>query len=477
MVDVERRVDGGAVRGSSLKVWYLIVRHHGRLLLHDRRVLLDERCVLLIRRRRDSDVLRGPARHHQRLPVHLYELLLTLHVRWSNLRGVERHLLVRADVRHYRAQLIPKRRCPVYQELAAVRREELRAGAVLLNDLAAGCLRRSNHHPGRTCCQNALTRIEYTAVALHRCQHVLTVHVLYLQLHADVPCILQQGRRPVGRHDHTPYARDDELLNRGEILDHTGRAVQQIHRLQKIDLLSRLRIRDDLLGVELSRRRASLTVHHQLSRCPALARHDRQRLQHRAAYALSLEVLLGKVRLRLHQHAGVLLRRGDVQHRGHRLRVVRLSFLVRFLLAHRRLGRQQRRLPIHHSLARAHVPRHVLIRVQNRLSVLYHVPGRHRQMRYLNVLAYAVHRHDARLYEHRCLNRVDEHRRLANDLLSYAHRRNHLADGSRYTGHHRRHRQRRHRVRVGNNLWRRWRHHAVDPRSRAGHYKLTTVRH
>ncbi|OAD54381.1 hypothetical protein WN48_07924 [Eufriesea mexicana] len=122
-------------------------------------------------------------------------------------------------------------------------------------------------------------------------------------------------------------------------------------RLQEIDLLSRLRIRDDLLGIELCRGSTSLSVHYQLSRCSALSWDNCQSLQHGPADALSLEVLLCEVRLRLHQHASVLLGRSNVQHRGYCLRVG-LSFLVRFLFTHRRFDNYDRevRLAQHCSL-------------------------------------------------------------------------------------------------------------------------------
>lgn len=85
VIDIHRRwLDGRGGRCPNpgrLKARNLIVRHHRRLLLHDRRVLLDERRVLLVLgRRHRCYVLSRRARHHQRLAVHLDELLLALDI-------------------------------------------------------------------------------------------------------------------------------------------------------------------------------------------------------------------------------------------------------------------------------------------------------------------------------------------------------------------------------------------------------------
>ena len=152
--------------------------------------------------------------------------------------------------------------------------------------------------------------------------------------------ILQKRCRAIRRHNHTAQSRHDELLNGREVLHHTRRTIQQINRLQQIDLLRRLRICDDLvvLRVEVLGL-VRLSVHDELGGRTTFARHDRQSLQHRrTADTLRLEVLVREVRLRLHEHACVLLRRScssDVQHGGDRLRIT-LAFLVHLLFGDRR---------------------------------------------------------------------------------------------------------------------------------------------
>lgn len=212
----------------------LVVGHHCRLLLYNGCVLLHIRCVLLIRRRGCRDILRRSTGYHQSLPIHLYELLLSLmDIGRSHLAGVERHLLIGADIGHNWAQLVAKGRGPIDEKLSAVGREKLRGtGAVLLYYLAGVGMRRPDYHSrvAGSCGENALTRTEDIAVALHRRQNVLPVDILNLQLHTDVARVLQQSA--VGGHHHTAETRNDELLDRREVLHHTSGAVQQIDGLQ-----------------------------------------------------------------------------------------------------------------------------------------------------------------------------------------------------------------------------------------------------